>query len=161
LARADPSPPPELELFVILAAVRDDTYNLFLLLHIVAALVAFAPTVRHAIEATLQAADRDGEAGDVDYTRMFSLGGLAAIFVTGIIMILVSDEVIEFSDTWISLSFLVWIAMGGVVSALVLKGQRMLAAGDGQGRSKVVLGNQITTLLVVVAVYLMVFKPGA
>ena len=145
---------------MILAAVRDDAYNLFLLLHIVAAVVAFGPAVRHAVEGGRSAAG-DGAASDVQYTRLFSLGGLAAVFVTGIIMILLSDEVIEFSDAWISLSFLVWIAIGGVLSALVLKGQRMVAAGDGEGRRKVVLGSQITTLLVVVAVYLMVYKPGA
>jgi len=146
---------------VILAAVRDDTYNVFLLLHILAAVVAFAPTVRGVIEATLRPDELGGSARDVDDTRLFSLGGLAAIFVTGIIMILLSDEVIEFSDTWISLSFLVWLAIGGVLSAMVLKGQRMVATGDGEGRRTVVLGNQITTALVVVAVYLMVFKPGA
>ena len=145
---------------MIVAAVGDGTYNLALFLHIVFALVAFAPTVRSAIDATLGSSADDG-AGGVDYTRMFSLGGLVAIFLTGIAMILLSDEVIEFSDTWISLSFLVWFAIGGVLSALVLKGHKMLAAGDAQGRSKVVLGNQITTVLVLVAVYLMVFKPGA
>lgn len=146
---------------MILAAWRDGTYDLFLLLHILAAVVAFAPTVRGAIEAAMHPTDADGSPRDVDYTRMFSLGGLAVVFITGIVMILVSDEVVEFSETWISLSFLVWIAIGGVLSALVLKGQRMLAAGDAEGRRRVVLGNQITTVLVLVALYLMVFKPGS
>lgn len=145
---------------MILAAMRDDTYNLFLLLHIVAVLVAFAPTVLHTLQATTGAADAGGADRDVAYTRMFSLGGLLAVFITGIIMIISSDEAIEFSDTWISLSFLVWFAIGGVLSALVLKGQKMLAEGDREGLRKAVLGNQITTVLVLVAVYLMVFKPG-
>lgn len=145
---------------MILAAMRDDTYNIFLLLHIVAVLVAFAPTVRQTLQATAGGADGEGVVRDVAYTRMFSLGGLIAVFVTGIVMILTSDDAIAFSDIWISLSFLVWFAIGGVISAMVLKGQKMLADGDRDGLRKAVLGNQITTVLVIVAVYLMVFKPG-
>jgi len=152
---------------MVLAAVRDDTYNLFLFLHIVAVIVTFASVLLNPmLEAFLRKTEgaetiRDWSAFNVWYTRIFSLGGLAVLFVTGVVMILVSDDVIEFSDTWISLSFLVWFAMGGVLSAMVLKGQKLMAAGDMSGRSKAVLGNQITSVLVLVALYLMVFKPGA
>jgi hypothetical protein len=63
--------------------------------------------------------------------------------------------VFEFSDTWISLAFVVWIAMNGVFHALVLAGQRQDDAG------KVTSGHRIMTLLLLAMLYLMVFKPGA
>lgn len=152
---------------MVLAALRDDTYNIFLFLHILAVLVAFAPTLLNPmLEAYLRktegsAAVQDWSGFNVGYTRMFSLGGLAALLVTGIVMILLSDEAWQFSDMWISLGFLTWIAIGGVLSALVLKGQKMLAAGDANGREKAVRGNQIVSVLVLVTLYLMIFKPGA
>ena len=43
-----------------------------------------------------------------------------------------SDELFEFSDTWISLAFVVWIAMNGVFHALVLAGQKQDDAQEGR-----------------------------
>ena len=152
---------------MILAAWRDGTYDVVLFLHIVAVLIAFAPVLLNPmLEAYLRKTDgervvRDWSAFNVEYTKVFSLGALVAVLVTGILMIVLSDEAIEFSETWISLSFLVWLAIGGVLSAMVLKGQKMLAAGDPDGRKRAMLGNQITTALLLIALYLMIFKPGS
>ena len=75
-------------------------------------------------------------------------------------MIVLSDDVWEFSQTWISLAFLVWFAIAGVVSAMILKGERAMAAGDMKGRDLVAKGGPIATLLMLVMLYLMIFKPG-
>jgi uncharacterized membrane protein len=152
---------------VILAAWRDDTYNVFLFLHIIAFLVAAAPAVLNPMLAAYFRSNggepvlRSWSGFTSRYTRMFSLGTLGVLLVTGIVMIVLSDELIEFSDLWISLSFLVWLAIGGVVSALVLKGQKQVAAGDMSGVPKILRGSQITSILLLLALYLMVFKPGA
>ena len=151
---------------MVLAAVRDDVYNVILLIHIVAFLVAFAPAVinplleRHlsanAGESVVQT--WSGFAGD--YTRKISLPALVVLLFTGVFMILLSDEVWEFSQTWISLAFLVWFAIAGVVSARIGKGERLVAEGDQSGMAMVRQGGQIATVLGVVMLYLMIFKPG-
>lgn len=152
---------------MVLAAYRDTGYNILLLVHIVAVVVAFAPAAinplleryfaANSTEATMQT-----WAGFArDYTKKISLSAIVLLLITGVLMVLLSDDVIEFSDTWISLSFLVWFAIAGVVSALILKGERLMAAGDMKGRELVAKGGPVVTLLVLVMLYLMIFKPGA
>jgi hypothetical protein len=126
-------------------------YKIFLLLHIASVVVAFAPAVIAVLPG-----GRDGLVGLLDragrqvYTPALILAGLF-----GIALIVTSDDAWEFSDTWISLAFVVWIAMNGVFHGLALAGQRQ---GD---EAKVVLGQQVMTVLLVVMLYLMIWKPGA
>jgi uncharacterized membrane protein len=152
---------------VVFAAYDDTGYNILLLLHIVAVIVAFAPTVVNPLLERHLA--RDGGAGSLqswgafahNYTKKIVMGALVVALLTGILMIVVSDEFIEFSDTWISLSFLVWFAIAGVVSGMVGKGQRLLAAGDAKGRDVLAKAGPIVVVLLLVMLYLMIFKPGA
>src|SRR3546814_14748886 len=103
---------------------------------------AFAPTVVNPLLERHLA--RDGGAGTLqawaafahDYTKKIVMGSLGLALITGIIMIVMSDELIEFSDMWISLSFLVWLALAGVLSAMVGKRseeRRGGTAGGGTG----------------------------
>ena len=130
-------------------------FKIFLFLHIAAVIVAFAPSVLAVLPGR-----REGLLGTLDdvgrkvYAPALILAGLF-----GIACILTSDvngtALIEFSDTWISLAFVVWIAMNGVFHALVLAGQR------NDDAAKVTTGHQIMTVLLVAMLYLMVFQPGS
>lgn len=152
---------------MILAAYRDTGYNIILLVHIVAIVVAFAPAAinplleRHFVRNGGDAVLQNWAGFARDYTKKISLGAIVLLLVTGVMMILLSDEVIEFSDLWISLSFVGWFAIAGVVSALILKGERLVASGDMKGRELIAKGGPIATLLLLVMLYLMIFKPGA
>lgn len=152
---------------MLLAAVNDDAYKVFLYLHIVAFLLTFAPVLMNPmLEAHFKKNGGDPVLRTwsdftVNYTRMITLGGLGVLFVTGIILILLSDDAWEFSDAWISLSFLLWFAIGGVVSAMILKGEKQVAGGDMSGGLLIRRGGQIATLLLALTLYLMIFKPGA
>ncbi|HET6953463.1 MAG TPA: hypothetical protein VFI47_24005 [Acidimicrobiales bacterium] len=131
--------------------MTDDTgYRIFLLLHILAVVVAFAPAVLSVVpssrEGTLGVIER---AGRTVYAPALVLAGLF-----GILCIVTSDDVFSFGDTWVSLAFVVWIAMNGVFHGLVLAGQRQ---GD---EARVVNGQAVMTVLLVVMVYLMIWKPG-
>lgn len=130
-------------------------FKIFLFLHILTVVVAFAPAVlavlpggREGLVATIE------QAGRIVYSPALILAGLF-----GILCIVTSEvggiKVYEFSDTWVSLAFLVWIAMNGVFHALVLAGQRQ---GD---EGKVTNGQAVMTVLLIVMVYLMIWKPGA
>jgi hypothetical protein len=129
----------------------DDTgFRIFLLLHILTVIVAFAPAVMAVLPG-----GRDGALGLVDRAgRQVYAPALILAGFFGIMCIVTSDEVFEFSDTWISLAFVVWIAMNGVFHALVLTGQRQ---GDD---AKVTNGHAIMTVLLLVMLYLMIWKPG-
>jgi uncharacterized membrane protein len=150
---------------MVLAAMRDDTYNVVLLLHIVAVLVAFAPAVVYPLLGN-QLKQEGGAATQRLFghlaanSRRIHFPALVVAGLLGIVLILLSDEVIEFSQTWVSLSFLVWIALCGVVSGMIMPGERAVAAGDASAERKVTLGGQIGTVLLLVMLYLMIFKPG-
>ncbi|MET0197859.1 MAG: hypothetical protein ABW364_11555, partial [Rhodococcus fascians] len=64
------------------------------------------------------------------------------------------------SQTWIWLAVVVWIAMNGVLHAMLLPAEKALAAGDESARGRVDTGGMIMTVLLLVILYLMVFKPG-
>ena len=144
---------------MVLAAFRGDfAYDIVLLIHIVSFLVAFAPAAinplleahfaKDADPATMQSWARFTSM----YTSRIALGGLGLLLITGVIMILMWDGW-EFSQTWISLAFLVWFAIGGVVSAMILKGEKQMAAGDMSGSDLVAKGGPIATVLLLVMLY--------
>ena len=130
-------------------------FKISLFLHIATVIVAFAPAVLAVLPG-----GRDGAIGVLEkaartvYSPALILAGLF-----GILCIVTSDvggtAVFEFSETWVSLAFVVWIAMNGVFHALVLAGQKQNDA------AKVISGQQIMTVLLLAMLYLMVFKPGA
>ena len=125
-------------------------FKIFLFLHIATMVVAFAPAVIAVLPG-----GRDGLTGLLDRAgRQVYAPALILAGLFGILCIVTSDDVFEFSQTWISLAFVVWIAMNGVFHGLVLAGQRQ---GDD---SKVVLGQQIVTLLLLAMLYIMIWKPG-
>jgi arginine exporter protein ArgO len=131
-------------------AVNDTSYRIFFLLHILSVIVAFAPALVSVLpggrEGALGVIDR---AGRIVYSPALILAGLF-----GIALILLSDDVWEFSDTWVSLAFVVWIAMNGVFHALVLTGRRQ------NDESKVNNGQAIMTVLLLVMLWIMIWKPG-
>ena len=125
-------------------------YKLFYLLHIASFVVAFAPVMvavlpggKHAATSAMTAAGRVVYAPALVATGLF-----------GVLCVVTSDDTWEFSQAWISLAFLVWIAMNGVLHAMVLAGRR--TANDPLTER----GEQILTLLFVVMLYLMIWKPG-
>jgi len=70
-----------------------------------------------------------------------------AVPVTGLLLVLVSEDRWQFSQAWISLSFLLYIAAVGVMHA----GRKMMPS----------VRSAVLNLLVVAVVVLMVTKPGA
>jgi len=140
------------------------SYKILLFLHIASVVAAFGPML--AAPLTAAQARKDGDerrvvgyfAANNRKVHMPALG-LAGLF--GIGLIFSSDDVWEFSQTWVSLSFLVWFALCGVVSGMIMPAERAFAAGDQAAERKVALGGQIATVLFLVILYLMIFKPGA
>ena len=149
---------------MILATYGSTLYKLLFLGHMITLVVAFAPAVVNPLNAARAKAD------GTDALRR--LGGyqavngklvhLPALVLLGAFGIgLVFEGGFGFDETWVSLAFLGWIALGGVVSGLILPAERRLAGGDLEAEAKVALGGQIATVLFLVMLYLMIWKPGA
>jgi uncharacterized membrane protein len=149
----------------MLAAYRETGYNVMLFLHIVTALVAFAPAFVHPLLANqTRALDADNRGkvigmmagnGRRIYAPALILTGLFGFAMQGM-----SDGVIEFGQTWFWLSIVVWLGMNGVLHGLLLPAERALADGDETVAKKVDTAGIILTVLLAVMLYLMVFKPG-
>ena len=151
---------------MILAAFDDGLYRLLFLGHMLSFLVAFAPAVINPIlVARLKSQEDFGTLGrmaghmstmgkQIHFPALIALGGF------GIAMVLQSDPAFAFDQTWVSLAFLVWLAIIGVIGGVVLPSERKLAEGDSDAERKVAVGGQIATVLALVMLYLMIWKPG-
>jgi len=150
---------------LIVAAVGSGVYKALLLLHIIAVLVAFAPAVVHALAGPrLMKVDEEagrrfaGVAADDD--RTVHLPALLAVGVLGFALVGASGEVWKFSEPWVYISALLWLAIGGVIGAVVIPGNKKVAAGDRAAESRVAAAGGIASLLLLVVLFLMVVKPG-
>lgn len=148
-----------------IAAIGDTPYNIVLILHILTAMVAFAPAFAHPI--------LGGQAKTLDQKpRLTMLGFLVtngrriyapALIVTGLLGFALSgmsSSVFKMSQTWLILSAIVWLAMNGVLHAVLLPAEKAMAEGDTTAEQKVKIGGISIAVMLVVMLYLMVFKPG-
>lgn len=149
----------------MIAAYDGTGFKIVLFLHILTALVAFSPAFVHPLLAN-QTKGFDATArgkvlgllagnGRRIYAPALILTGLFGFAMQGM-----SDGVIEFSQTWFWMAVVVWIAMNGILHAMLLPAERAVAGGDESAVKKVDTAGIIMTVLLLVMLYLMVFKPG-
>lgn len=151
---------------MIVAAYRSGLYNVLLLGHIVSLVIAFAPAVIHPILSSQTETDGEPVTSRVamhmaNNTRRVHFPAVVVTGLFGLGMVFASDGVWDFSQTWVSLALLVWLAISGIVSGLIVPAERRVAAGDAGASRQVQMGGQIATLLLLVMLYLMIWKPGA
>ncbi len=156
--------------------VDSDLYQLVLVLHILAVIIGFGGTFIASFYGAASAKRPGVEGLAVAETTMqvTSLAPTMAVYtvpILGILLILLSDDTWQFSDTWISLSFLLYAAI--LVLALTVqvpnirrmielrRGDEGVQATEVERRAKTagVVGG-ILNLLWVAVLFLMVFKPG-
>jgi uncharacterized membrane protein len=157
-------------------------YEFSLFLHITAVMVGFGSTFALAI-ATPVALKLDPR--HLPYVHQLSLAlnryfaspALVVVLVTGLYQ--VSEGDFKFGDAWISATFAILIVLGGIIGAFFLPSAKRLkalserditASAGGpvtmsdeynqRARLEAIVG-PITGLLLVIAVFLMVVKPGA
>ena len=150
---------------MILAEVGSTLYKLLFLGHMITFLAAFAAAVVNPVlMAKVKAGGDDAAlhrvAGYIAGNgRQIHFPALVLLGAFGLGMVFEGDW--DFGDAWVSLAFLVWLAMCGVISGLMLPSERKLAAGDMAAEKLVERAGQIVTLLLLVMLYLMIWKPGA
>jgi hypothetical protein len=159
---------------MLFAALGDTSYDLVLVLHIISVIVAFAPAAAHPLtEARFR--KEDGDEGAARFYRAalvntrrvyFPALVLAGVFGGALIGLSKTPgpdgEVLwKFEQTWIWLGIVIWVALCGVVFGVIAPAEKAIAAGDSSAVRRLSAGGGIATLMVLVQLYLMVFKPGA
>jgi len=150
----------------MLAAINDTSYNIMLFLHILTAVVAMAPAfVNPLLGKKLADGGHDispmaryaAEHNQRIYGTALILSGLLGFGVAGM-----SDEVFKVSQGWLVAAVIICIAMNGLLHAVIRPSEKAMADGDRSAelQQKLQLGGGLFTLLFLVELYLMVFKPG-
>ncbi len=159
-----------------------DAYNISLFLHISAVVIGFGATYAEAImfpvamkvdKRHLPYVHRLGMA----INQRLASPAMAVILVTGIYQVAEDDgRDISFGDPWVSASFAILIVLGGLLGGyfvptdrrLAEMAERDLASGSAEmsaeyqaGAKRIGAVGGLAGVLVLVAIFLMVTKPGA
>ena len=127
-------------------------YRIVGLLHILSAVVAFGPVFLY------PALHRAGQTETIAKLHLrMSLPALVVLWVLGMGLAGMSEDAYKVSQTWLVLSIINWVILM-VVSWFLIRPS--LTDTSDAARSKLAMGSGITHLLLVVGLYLMVFKPG-
>ncbi|MEX2255534.1 MAG: DUF2269 family protein [Acidimicrobiia bacterium] len=168
----------------MLAAFGSDAYKIVLVLHILCAIVGFGAVFLNGIYGQ-QAKSRKGPEGLAISQANFLVSEIGtyfiyAVFVLGIVLVLIGDNVFDFGQTWIWLSMALFLAAIGVSHGLLRPKVRrmqalmeeMIASGppvggpppqaaemETLGKALGIIGPALDITLIVI-LFLMVFKPG-
>jgi hypothetical protein len=125
-------------------------YRILGILHIASVMVAFGPLLLYP---TLRRAGATAEMAKL-HMRV-TLPALVLLWVFGMGMAGVGE--LEMSEPWLTSSIVVWVALLAISWFLI---RPAIADTGEEARSRLAMGTGITHLLMLVALYLMIFKPG-
>ena len=159
--------------------VREDLYNVVLVLHILGVVAGTGTNMLNGVVAA-KAKQLGGPLTGAVMRTNFEVALVAekiiyTIPVTGILLVLMSEDLWTFGQTWIWLSIVLYVvAIGishGVMKTSALRMQALgpqLGQGDqaaiaeaGALEKKLAAGGTVLNLLTVVLIALMIWKPGA
>lgn len=177
---------------MVLGAIDSDGYKIVLILHILGVVVGIGAMMLNGLYGA-QAKARKGPEGLAIAEANFKVSSVAeyviyTIPVTGIALVLMSDDVFEFEQTWLWLSIVLYIVALGISHAVMIPTAKRMqalmrelnamgpppAGGPPPGAGgpppqvvelealgkKIGLGGMTLNLLTVVLIFLMVWKPG-
>lgn len=149
---------------MVIGAVGSFMYNLFLLLHILAVIVAFAPNfVWPFVTVRLKRENRPvgTTINDLSSGNTAKITGpamvLAGIFGFGLVGL--SDSVWEFSQTWLSIGMLLWFLAIAVLYGLMVPAEKKIAQGDQSAESRLSMAGGMLHLLLLLLLIVMIWKP--
>ena len=146
---------------LVLAAVGSTGYKIMLLLHILAVIVAFAPLWLTPVLLRLTAAGDKAAADGLDVSILrFSLPGLAVAGIIGCGLVGMSEKSFTFGKPWVSTAVILWIALIAILAVVARPAIKAFRDGDASARGKVMMSTGIGHLILVVMLFLMIFKPG-
>ena len=149
----------------MIAAIGDTGYNIALLVHVVTAFAAFAPAfVAPFLDRQLGADEESVRVrlaqAMLGNSRMVHgpaliVTGLAGFGIAGF-----SDGVYKMSQGWLIAAIVIWIGMNGILHAVVVPAERAVGEGNRSAESRIAAGGAALTVLLVVMLIIMIWKPG-
>jgi uncharacterized membrane protein len=151
----------------IFAALDSTSYKLLLLFHLLAVVIAFAPAwltpilFRVAGPTDKNAADALGLAVLRLSLPFVAIAGILGFGLAGMSKPEGGGEALyKMSQTWLSVAIILWLVQLAVLFFVARPAFKALAAGDAAARGRVMASTGVTHLILVVMLYLMIFKPG-
>jgi len=150
----------------MLAVVRNTPYNIVLVIHLLTVMAAFAPSFVHPfLVKQTKELDGDGHQKVLNYLalngRRIYAPALILVGLTGFALSGMSEKFYSVTDGWVLASIAIWVAMNGILHAVLIPNERRAADGDAKALGLVEKAGGVLTILLLVMLYLMVFKPGA
>jgi uncharacterized membrane protein len=151
----------------VLAAIDSTGYKVMLLVHILAVVIAFAPAwltpilFRISGPTDKNAADALGLAVLRLSLPFVAIAGIVGFGLAGMSKPVGGSEALyKMSQAWLSIAIILWLVQLAVLFFVARPAFKALAAGDASARGRVMASTGITHLILVVMLYLMIFKPG-
>jgi uncharacterized membrane protein len=145
----------------VLAAMDSTGYKVMLLIHILAVVIGFAPAWLTPVLMRLTAAGDKAAADGLETSILrFSLPGIAVAGLLGFGLAGMSDKVYSMSQTWLSTAAVLWLILLAVIAFVARPAIKAFRDGDEGARKMVMMSTGITHLILVVMIFLMIWKPG-
>jgi len=145
----------------VLAAVDSTGYKVMLLIHILAVVIGFAPAWLTPVLMRLTAAGDKAAADGLEASILrFSLPGIAVAGLLGFGLAGMSDKQYSMSQPWLSTAAVLWLILLAVIAFVARPAVKAFRDGDEGARKMVMMSTGITHLILVVMIFLMIWKPG-
>jgi uncharacterized membrane protein len=152
---------------VLFAAYMDDGYKAILLFHILMAIIGFAPAWLTPVLVRLTA-NGDRAAADALETSVLryslpgiGVAGLLGFGLAGMSKVEGFDEPLyKMSQTWLVIAIILWLVLLAVTFFVARPAIKAFRDGDTAAKARISMSTGITHLILVVMLYLMIFKPG-
>jgi hypothetical protein len=144
-------------------------YKVFLALHLLSVVVGFGPWFLNGLIAARAGGAEPDEARVLSRANL-QVSTISQFAIYGVIVFgaaalgAAQKHTIDFGDAFIYVSIIIWVAIVGVLHGLILPAQRALGEGAGDRATltqRQSLGAALLNLLVLIAIVLMVWEPGA
>ena len=146
---------------VVLAALNSTGYKIVLLIHVLAVIVGFAPLWLTPVMIRLTAAGDKAAADGLEVSILrFSLPGIGLVGILGFGLAGMSEKVFKMSQAWLSIAAVLWIVLLAVLFFVARPAIKAFRDGDVAARGRIMMATGIGHLILVVTLYLMIFKPG-
>jgi uncharacterized membrane protein len=146
---------------VVLAALNSTGYKIVLLIHVLAVIVGFAPMWLTPVMIRLTAAGDKAAADGLEVSILrFSLPGIGLAGILGFGLAGMSEKVFKMSQAWLSIAAVLWVVLLALLFFVARPAIKAFRDGDAAARGRIMMVTGISHLILVVTLYLMIFKPG-
>jgi uncharacterized membrane protein len=142
-------------------ALTGTGYQIVLLLHVLTVIVGFAPLWLTPVMIRLTAAGDKAAADGLEVSILrFSLPGIGLAGILGFGLAGMSEKYYKMSQTWLSIAAVLWVVLLALLFFVARPAIKAFRDGDVAARGRIMMVTGISHLILVVMLYLMIFKPG-